>query len=259
MPYPAVSCKSAEMPYAMRYMEPVEYPIRINRYLALKQYASRREADRLVEDGQIRINGKVAVNGDKVQKGDTVTVGAGAKALAKQRIYLAYCKPEGIVTHSPERGQKSIADILDFEGRMFPIGRLDMDSRGLIILTNDGRITDKLLNPEGAHEKEYLVRVDKPVNPEFIASMARGVILDDGYKTKKCVVESTGAKQFRITLTEGKKRQIRRMCEALGYEVTDLLRIRIMNIRLRDLRAGEYRQLKGVELQTFLKGIGIVQ
>ena len=238
-------------------MEPIEYPIRINRYLALQQYASRREADRLVEDGQIRINGKIAVNGDKVQRGDTVTVGAGARALAKQRIYLAYCKPEGIVTHSPERGQKSIADILDFEGRMFPIGRLDMDSRGLIILTNDGRITDKLLNPEGAHEKEYLVRVDRTVNPEFIKNMGNRVKLDDGYVTKKCVVESTGAKQFRIVLTEGKKRQIRRMCEALGYNVTDLLRIRIMNVRLRDLRAGEFRQLSGAELQTFLQGIGI--
>ncbi|KKU37056.1 MAG: Ribosomal large subunit pseudouridine synthase F [Candidatus Wolfebacteria bacterium GW2011_GWE1_48_7] len=240
-------------------MEEMEYPIRINRYLAVKQYASRREADRLIEDGQVRINGKVASLGDKVQKGDSVEVGAGAKALAKKRVYLAFCKPEGVVTHSPERGQKSIADILDYEGRMFPIGRLDMDSRGLIILTNDGRITDKLLNPEGAHEKEYLVRVDKPVNPEFIASMAKGVLLDDGYKTRKCVVESTGSKQFRITLTEGKKRQIRRMCEALGYAVTDLLRIRIMNIRLRELRAGEYRQLVGAELQTFLKSIGINQ
>ena len=242
-----------------QYMEPIEYPIRINRYLALQQYASRREADRLIADKQVHINGKVAVVGDKVQKGDKVTVGSGVKALAKKRVYLAFCKPEGIVTHSPERGQKSIADIFDFGERLFPIGRLDKDSRGLIILTNDGRITDKLLNPEGEHEKEYLVRVDKPVNPEFIEKMGNRVKLDDGYVTKKCVVESTGAKQFRIVLTEGKKRQIRRMCEALGYGVTDLLRIRIMNVRLRDLRAGEFRQLKGAELQTLLKGIGMGQ
>jgi 23S rRNA pseudouridine2604 synthase len=240
-------------------MEPIEYPMRINKYLAVKQYASRREADRLIEDKQVRINGVVASLGDKVQKGDDVTVGSGAKELAKKRVYLAYCKPEGIVTHSPDRGQKSIADILEYEGRMFPVGRLDMDSHGLIILTNDGRITDKLLNPEGAHEKEYLVRVDKAVNPEFIDAMRKGVKLDDGYVTRKCVVESTAPKAFRITLTEGKKRQIRRMCEALGYNVTDLLRIRIMNVRLRDLRAGEYRQLSGAELQTFLKNIGINQ
>ncbi len=238
-------------------MEQIEYPIRINRYLAIKQYASRREADRLIEDGQVRINGKVAGLGDKVQKGDAVTVGSGAKELAKKRIYLAFCKPEGVVTHSPDRGQKSIADILDFEGRLFPIGRLDKDSRGLIILTNDGRITDRLLNPEGEHEKEYIVRVDRPINREFVQAMSNGVVLDDGYKTKKCTVESMGAKQFRIILTEGKKRQIRRMCEALGYMVTDLLRIRIMGVRLRDLRPGEYRQLAGSELQTFLKGIGL--
>ncbi|HBI25687.1 TPA: 23S rRNA pseudouridine synthase F [Candidatus Wolfebacteria bacterium] len=238
-------------------MESIEYPIRINKYLALKQIASRREADRLIQDKQIRINGKVAIVGDKVQKGDSVEVGSGAKALAKKRIYLAFCKPEGIVTHSPERGQRSIADIFDFGERIFPIGRLDKDSRGLIILTNDGRITDKLLNPDSGHEKEYIIRVDKTVNPEFIDAMRKGVKLDDGYVTKKCVVESTGAKQFRIILKEGKKRQIRRMCEALGYEVTDLLRIRIMDVRLRDLRAGEFRQLKGAELQTFLQGIGM--
>ncbi|EKD23844.1 MAG: hypothetical protein ACD_81C00167G0003 [uncultured bacterium] len=241
----------------LRYMESIEYPIRINKYLALKQIASRREADRLIQDKQIRINGKVAIVGDKVQKGDSVEVGSGAKALAKKRIYLAFCKPEGIVTHSPERGQRSIADIFDFGERIFPIGRLDKDSRGLIILTNDGRITDKLLNPDSGHEKEYIIRVDKTVNPEFIDAMRKGVKLDDGYVTKKCVVESTGAKQFRIILKEGKKRQIRRMCEALGYEVTDLLRIRIMDVRLRDLRAGEFRQLKGAELQTFLQGIGM--
>ena len=243
----------------LRYMESIEYPIRINRYLALKQLASRREADRLIEDGQVKINGRVAALGDKVQEKDIVTVGSGAKDLAKSRIYLAYCKPEGIVTHSPERGQQSIADILDIGTRVFPVGRLDMDSRGLIILTNDGRVTDKLLNPEGAHEKEYLVRVDRPVNPEFIAAMAKGVRLDDGYVTRKCTVESTAPKAFRIVLTEGKKRQIRRMCEALGYNVTDLLRIRIMNVRLRDLRAGEYRQIAGAELQMFLRSIGIKQ
>lgn len=240
-------------------MEEIEYPIRINKYLAAKQYASRREADRLISDGEVRINGAVASLGDKVQKGDKVVVGSGAKQLAKKRVYLAFCKPEGVVTHSPERGQTSIEQILDFKERLFPIGRLDKDSRGLIILTNDGRITDKLLNPEGAHEKEYLVRVDKPVNPGFIDAMRKGVKLDDGYVTRKCVVESTAPKAFRIILTEGKKWQIRRMCEALGYAVTDLLRIRIMNVRLRDLRAGEYRQLSGAELQTFLKSIGINQ
>lgn len=238
-------------------MDPIEYPVRINRYLALQQYASRREADRLIAEGRVRINGAVAALGDQVHRGDAVTV-SGIKAFAQKRVYIAFYKPVGIVTHSPRRGQRSIADIFEFEGRLFPLGRLDKDSRGLILLTNDGRITDKLLNPEQGHEKEYVVRVDRPINAAFVEHMQAGVRLDDGTMTKRCVVESTGAKQFRITLTEGKKRQIRRMCEALGYNVTDLLRIRIMNIRLRNLQPGEARYLHGAELKTLLQAIGIV-
>lgn len=238
-------------------MEQIEYPIRINRYLALKQYASRREADRLISDRHVRINGRIAVLGDVVQKGDSVTVSANMKRINSQRVYLAYYKPAGIVTHSPERGQRAIADVLEYREKLFPIGRLDKDSRGLIMLTNDGRITDKLLNPDKEHEKEYVVRVDKPIHADFIKKMHEGVRIDDDYVTRKCDIQKTGTRVFRIILTEGKKHQIRRMCAAFGYEVTDIFRIRIMNIGLGNLHPGAYRELKGKELDTFLQSIGI--
>jgi 23S rRNA pseudouridine2604 synthase len=229
------------------------YPMRINRYLALKNYASRRQADSLIQSGYVTINGKRAVLGDKVNEGDTVLVNEKVmQKKAESRIYIAYHKPVGIVSHSPEEGQRGIEEIFGYKTRLFPIGRLDQDSHGLIILTNDGRITKKMLEPKYGHEREYVVTVDRSLSHDAVRQMAGGVNIGD-YTTKKCFAEKIGPKTFRIILTEGKKRQIRRMCEAVGYQVVDLCRTRIMDITLGDLAEGEHRQLKGDELRNFLK------
>ena len=162
-------------------------PIRINRYLAIKQYCSRREADKLIERGLVLLNGKPAVLGALVKEGDEVSLRSGFKKVEEGRVYLAFNKPIGIVSHSPEEGQQSINDIFRYKTRVFPIGRLDKDSHGLIILTNDGRITGKLLEPEHEHEKEYIVEVDKPIVGRFLDRMTRGVLID-GYNTKPASV-----------------------------------------------------------------------
>jgi len=233
------------------------FPMRINRYLSLKNYATRRGADGLIERGLVKINGKTAVLGDKVHETDVVEVHPNVQRQASDRLYYAYNKPVGIVTNLPQNGEQSIEDITHFPRRVFPIGRLDKDSHGLIILTDDGRITDRLLNPKYIHEKEYIVDVHKPLNSTFVERMGRGVKLDDGYVTQECEVEELGPKKFRIVLSEGKKRQIRRMCLALGYEVIHLKRIRIMNITLGDTREGEYHTIKGKELSAFLDALGM--
>ncbi len=230
-------------------------PIRINRYLALKQYCSRREADKLIERGLVLLNGKPAVLGALVKEGDEVSLRSGFKKVEEGRVYLAFNKPVGIVSHSPEEGQQSISDIFRYKTRVFPIGRLDKDSHGLIILTNDGRITGKLLEPEHEHEKEYIVEVDKPIVGRFLDRMAKGVLID-GYRTKPASVKRIKARVFNITLTEGKKRQIRRMCLALGYTVTDLERVRILNIGLGGIKEGQARVITGQELKSFLNKLG---
>jgi pseudouridine synthase len=227
----------------------IDFPVIVNKYLALKKISSRKEADRLLKAGKIKVNGKPAEPGQMISADDKVEV----DLITKNLVYLAFNKPRGIITHSPQAGETSIADILRFHIDVFPIGRLDKMSSGLIILTNDGRITDKLLNPDFYHEKEYEVDVDRPLTPEFLKKMTLGVELDDGYITKKCRIKKIREKTFLIILTEGKKHQIRRMCEALGQKVVDLHRLRIMNIALNGLPAGKYRQLAGAELQEFLQ------
>lgn len=225
------------------------YPMRINKYLAHKNYTTRRQADHLIEKGYVTINGHVAVLGDKVNEGDMVEVD---KTVMKKKqenyFYFVYHKPVGIVSHSPEKGQRGIEEIFHFRTRLFPIGRLDQDSHGLIILTNDGRITQKILNPQFAHEKEYIVETSKPITDDALSRMAGGMQLEDG-TTRPCKVERVGPKKFRIILTEGKKRQIRRMCEMLRYTVVDLCRVRIMHIPLGDLKPGQYRRLTEEELR----------
>ncbi len=230
--------------------------IRINRYLALKKYCSRREADKLIEQGLVLLNGKPAILGALVKEGDEVVLRSGFKKVEEGRVYLAFNKPVGIVSHSPEEGQQSISDIFRYKTRVFPIGRLDKDSHGLIILTNDGRITGKLLDPEFGHEKEYEVEVDKPIVGRFLDKMARGVKIDD-YITKPASVKRVSSRKFNIILTEGKKRQIRRMCLALGYRVSDLKRLRIMNINLGDIKSGQHRVINGEELRAFLASLGL--
>ncbi len=235
-------------------MENIFYPIRINRYLALKNYCSRRKADELIKQKQIFINGKIAELGDKVHGNDIVKLATDAKNLSKQYVYLAYNKPAGIETHASAKGQKDIKSVLKFKAPVFPLGRLDKNSEGLIILTNDGRITDKLLNPKHEREKEYVVQVNKPLSGNFIKRISSGMQLED-FRAKKCDAKQIDARSFQIILTEGKKRQIRRMCEALGYEVKNLKRTRIINIELGNLQSGQYREIKGEELKEFLAAI----
>lgn len=230
---------------------PPVYPMRINKYLAHKRHCTRLEADTFIKAGKVLLNGKKAVLGDKVQESDTVEV------LFKQakRRYFAFNKPRNIVTHSPQEFEEDIRDVVSLTG-IFPIGRLDKDSHGLIILTDDGRITDKLLHPSFDHEKEYLVSVQEELKSDFAEKMAGGVELDDGYVTRPCDVAVLGKRKFAITLTEGKKHQIRRMAAALGYTTTDLKRVRIMNVELGTLGLGQHRPIVGEELKVFLESLG---
>jgi 23S rRNA pseudouridine2604 synthase len=232
------------------------YPARINKYLAHKNFCTRREADSLVAEKRVKINERLAVLGDKVSKNDRVTVD---KKNRKKKIpvYLAFNKPRGILTHSSQqKGEKGIAEILRFHTKVFPVGRLDKDSSGLIILTNDGRVTDRVLSPDYYHEKEYVVTVDRSIGPSFIRRMSGGLKLDDdGYVTRKCQVEKIDNLTFSIVITEGKKRQIRRMCEKLEHTVKSLKRVRVMNVRLGDLSPGGYRLIEGEELQEFLRAL----
>lgn len=232
--------------------ENIDYPVIINKYLALKKISSRKEADRLLKAGKITVNGYLAEPGQLVKSSDVVEV-----EVNKNLIYLAYHKPKGIITHSPQGKEKSIADIFKAKEKVFPIGRLDKASSGLIILTNDGRITDRLLNPDVWHEKEYEVEVNKPLTAEVIRKLADGVLLDDGYRTRRCTVKKKSDKIFGIVLTEGKKHQIRRMCQALGYHVDELIRTRIVNIKLGNIKPGGFREIKGQELEKFLKLVGL--
>jgi 23S rRNA pseudouridine2604 synthase len=227
------------------------YPMRINKYLALKKYCTRREADVWIEKKLVYINGLHAVIGQQVAEGDKVTV----KGRQKKFRYFAYYKPRGIVTHSPQDGEKEIQDIFPIKG-VFPMGRLDKDSGGLLILTDDGRVTDALLNPVNEHEKEYVAETLDALPANFKSKMEAGVDIGD-YVTKPCIVHILGKREFSIILTEGKNRQIRRMCGAFGQSVEDLTRVRILNIHLGKLKEGEHRALEGKELAEFLHTLGI--
>jgi 23S rRNA pseudouridine2604 synthase len=228
-----------------------DFPMRINKYLALRGDSTRRGADILVDDRKVTINGRLAKLGDKVNESDKVVVKG---VNNKEYLYYAYYKPRGMITHSPQNGEESIEEAVrgKLPDGLFPIGRLDMDSHGLIILTNDGRITEKLLSPERYHEKEYIVTVDKPITASFLKNMERGVDIE-GYKTKPAKARESGHCKIDIVITEGKKHQLRRMCASLGFTVKDIKRIRIMNIKLNALNPRSARQIKGKELSEFLK------
>lgn len=231
--------------------------MRINKYLAHEGVASRREADELVEAGKVRINGKRAKNGDQVNDGDKVELIGTTKA----KSYLAYYKGRGIITHSPSEKEVDIASRLAKDygiTHVAPVGRLDKDSEGLIILSNDGRITGPLLDPDADHEKEYEITVDKAIGGMFLKAMETGVDIE-GYRTKpaKVTKHKTNDKKFTIILTEGKKHQIRRMCAALGYQIQHLKRVRITNIKLDKLKPNQYRKIVGSELEEFLKELGV--
>ena len=235
----------------------MEFPMRINKYLAHTGVASRREADELIAAGKVLVNGTKAETGQKVVETDNVQV----KGKTKPKTYLAYYKGRGIITHSPAEGETDIATKLakDFGiTHVSPIGRLDKDSEGLMILSNDGRVTGPMLDPEASHEKEYDVLVDKRINGMFKKAMETGVDIE-GYRTKPSKVKShpKNENRFSLTLTEGKKHQIRRMCAALGYQVQSLRRKRIMNVNLDKLKPNQYRKIQGDELKDFLKELNI--
>jgi 23S rRNA pseudouridine2604 synthase len=225
--------------------------MRINKYLASQKYCTRREADELIAKGRVTINGRRAVLGDKILETDTVDVRYRPRAFR----YFAYYKPRGVITHSPQSGERDIAGSIDIQG-VFPIGRLDKDSYGLILLTDDGRLTDALLNPDYAHEKEYEVTCTSALPGFFKKHLEAGVDIE-GYRTRPSTVRILGDKKFSIVLTEGKKHQIRRMCAAFGLTTSSLKRVRIMNIRLGGLKEGTYRELKGAELEKLRAALGI--
>ena len=223
--------------------------IRINKYLSEIGYCSRRAADRLIKEGKVTINGEIPELGTKIEEGDQVEVkGQRIERSTKQKnIYLAFNKPVGIVCTTDRRFEpNNIIDFIKYPARIFPIGRLDKPSEGLIFLTNDGDIVNKILRARNNHEKEYIVCVNRPINSDFIQRMSTGVEILDTI-TKHCFVKQLGQKKFKIILTQGLNRQIRRMCECLGYRVLSLKRIRIMNINL-DLPSGKYREFTKEEL-----------
>src|SRR3989344_3676128 len=285
----------------------MQFPIRINKYLAERNVATRRGADLLISAGLVKINGRVAKLGEKVLAGDKVEVG---KEIQKEYayphtknfgvgVYLAYNKPAGVVTHSskpqghpeqsrrvthsskpqghpeqsrrvthsPQAGEKDIKQVLKLKEGMFPVGRLDKDSSGLIIITNDGRITDKMLNPKFFHEKEYSAAVDRPISNTFLLKIKQGFNIGPSTgahhypmrqeRVRPAKIRKTGPESFDIILTEGKNRQIRRMGKALGYNVINLKRIRIMNIKLGNLKTGATRKIEGLELKEFLESLGL--
>ena len=222
---------------------------RINKYLSEVGYCSRREADRLIKERKVTIKGKIAEIGTKIEEGDEIEVKGQRieKSMKEKNIYLAFNKPVGIVCTTDRRVEvDNIIDFIKYPTRIFPIGRLDKPSEGLIFLTNDGDIVNKILRARNNHEKEYIVRVNRPITSDFIQRMSNGVGILETI-TKNCYVKQLGPKKFKIILTQGLNRQIRRMCESLGYRVLSLKRIRIMNIKL-DVPTGKYREFTKEEV-----------
>ncbi len=228
--------------------------IRLNKYIASSGLCSRREADTLIESGKVTINGVVAVQGTKVNSGDVVEVSGRKITPDDSMVYIAFNKPLGITCTTDTRDPSNIIDYIGYGERIFPVGRLDKNSSGLILLTNDGSIVNKLLRAENGHEKEYVVTVNRPYDNKFIKSMESGVPVL-GQLTLPCKLKPVNDKTFKIILHQGLNRQIRRMCEYLGYKVTRLKRIRFMNIHLGDLESGKWRYLTSEEKKELLQSI----
>ena len=230
--------------------------VRINKYLSEAGVCSRRGADRLIEEGRVSVNGTLAFLGSVVNKEDEVRVdGNLVKAVAK-KVLIAFNKPRGIVctTADPKSKDMNIIEYINYPERIFPAGRLDKDSEGLILLSNDGDLSNKIMKARNFHEKEYEVEVDRPFDDEFLTKMSEGVPILDTI-TRKCTLKHTGKTSFNIILTQGLNRQIRRMCEYFGYKVLKLKRIRIMNIKLGNLKSGTYRNITDKEYDELIKGL----
>lgn len=227
--------------------------IQVNKYISSSGFCSRREADTLILQERVTINGRTVGPTARVQENDKVAVdGELIRNNRKESLYLAFNKPLGITSTTDQKDKTNIISFINHNRRIFPIGRLDKDSEGLILLTDDGDIVNKVLRAENVHEKEYIVVVDKAITPEFTERMAKGVNILDTV-TKPCKVRAEGNRKFRIILTQGLNRQIRRMCEALDYKVKSLVRTRIMHIKLGDLAVGKYRKLLPAEVKELME------
>ena len=228
---------------------------RLNKFVADSGYCSRREADRLIVEGRVQVDGRPGALGDRVLPGMRVTVDGQSLSGRGEKVYIALNKPAGIVCTTDPREPMNVVDYLDYPIRIFPVGRLDKDSEGLLLMTSDGEIINRILRAAGGHEKEYEVEIDRPVTKDFVEKMSAGVPILDTV-TLPCRVRRTGERSFNIILVQGLNRQIRRMCEALGCNVVRLRRIRIMNIRLGAMRPGQWRELSEEELSGLMERLG---
>ncbi|MBQ2116948.1 MAG: rRNA pseudouridine synthase [Lachnospiraceae bacterium] len=233
--------------------------VRINKYLADCGICSRREADKYIDSGKVKINGQVAKSGMQVDDKDIVEFAGKQIRSLESKVVLAYYKPIGVTcTEKDKHAEKTIVDAIKYPVRLTYAGRLDKDSEGLIIMTNDGELINNMMRGANRHEKEYIVKVDRTINPEFVEKMSKGVFLKDlSQTTRPCEVEIIGKNTFKIILTQGLNRQIRRMCQTLGYNVKSLKRIRVVNIELKNIRSGEYREIKGEELRNLYAKCGM--
>ncbi|MGI9118337.1 MAG: pseudouridine synthase [Minisyncoccia bacterium] len=228
--------------------------VRINKRLSELGIATRKMADAMLEDGVVIVNGQIATIGQKVLPTDQIDI---VGQRREEPVYFAYNKPVNIVTIGAQEGERDIRMVTEFNANVFPVGRLDKDSSGLLIMTNDGRVTDRLLSPQREHDKEYRVVVNRAITHQFLAKMRDGVRITPRELTRPTKIRRIDNHTFEIVLTEGRNRQIRRMCKALGYEVEKLSRFRVMNIELGKLPLGSYREIKGKELSEFLNILGL--
>jgi len=226
--------------------------IRINKFLSEAGYCSRRQADELITQGKVKIDQNAAVMGDRVLPGQRVFVDGKELTKEEETILLAFYKPRGIVCTTSKKDKDNIIDYIGYPTRIYPVGRLDKDSEGLIFLTNQGHLMDQILRARNKHEKEYIVKVNRPISEDFLKGMANGVPILDTV-TRRCHIEKIDEKTFRIILTQGLNRQIRRMCEYFQYKVLELKRVRIMNVHLGKLKVGQYRKLSAKELEELKK------
>lgn len=230
--------------------------VRLNKYISEAGLCSRREADRLIEAGRVQVDGKTAVSGQKASDNQEILVDGKSISKEEEMVLLAVNKPRGVVCTTDKRwGDQTVEELIHYPKRVFYMGRLDKDSEGLLLMTNNGEILNKMMRAGNYHEKEYLVRVNRPVTEAFLSGMAKGGIPVQEQQTRPCKVEKTGERTFRIILTQGLNRQIRRMCEYFGYQVVKLKRIRIMNIMLGDLPTGSYREISREEQEELYRRI----
>lgn len=232
---------------------------RLNKYLAECGICSRRDADKLISEGRVKVDGAIAQAGQKVTGKERILVNKKEIGGILRKVVLKYYKPQGVVcTERDEHAKYKVTDVIKYPVRVTYAGRLDKDSEGLLLLTNDGELIERMMRPGNHHEKEYTVKVDKEITDAFLKQMSQGIYLKElGITTRECNIERLGKYTFSITLTQGVNRQIRRMCKALGYEVTALKRIRVMNIHLKPLKPGEYGEVTGEELNKLYQTAGM--